>query len=356
VLPVGSFIDNRYEVLGDLGSGGGGDVYRVMDHHEGDEVALKIINPVTFTPLGPWAEARILRRLSDNHILPIRNAFVHLGTAIVVMDIAREGTVEDCIKKEPLGLDPVEAVRWTRQACQGVSRAHDNGIVHNDIKPGNLFLTANKDCRVGDFGFAGLIDPITGVAPAYGGTPQTVAPEIAASLPTGPAATIASDVYSLGATAFWMLTGQPPHDFSGLGGKAAVHAHISTVPARKVRDVAPHVPDPIARVIDRALSMNPADRPATPHQLSADLGRPITGRRWRRTDQHTSAGHLACWQGTPPGKGSIYVMCMTVGARATQRVVTTVHEVSGNSIKRGCGVATQSNWPSAVRRLMRALN
>ena len=62
---MGSVIANRYEVLGDLGSGGGGEVYRVRDHNEGDEVALKIIDPASLSPYGPWAEAQILRRLSE---------------------------------------------------------------------------------------------------------------------------------------------------------------------------------------------------------------------------------------------------------------------------------------------------
>lgn len=328
----------------------------VGDHHEGDEVALKIINPTSITPLGVWAEARILRRLSDNHILPIRNAFTHLGYAMVVTDIAREGTVKDRITAEPLGLDLIEAVRWTRQACQGITRAHDYGLVHNDIKPGNLFLTENNDCRVGDFGFAGLIDPATGVAHIYGGTFNTMAPEVAAKWTTGPEATTASDVYSVAASAYWMLAGQTPHDLSGFPTEADKLAHISSAPARNLRDVAPHVPDTIARVIDGALSTNPADRSATPHQFSADLGRPVTGRRWRRTDEHpTHMGHLACWRGTPAGSGSVYLLCMTQGARVSQRLLTTVHANSGNWIKSGCAPATQSNWPAVVRRLMRDL-
>lgn len=355
MLPVGSLIDNRYEILGDLGSGGGGEVYRVRDHHEGDEVALKIINPTSLTALGPWAEAQILRRLSDNHILPIRNAFAHSGYPMVVTEIAREGTVEDRIKAHPLGLDPLDAIRWTRQACQGITRAHDLGLVHNDIKPGNLFLTARRDCRVGDFGFAGLIDSATGLAPVYGGTFETMAPEVASGWATGPEATTASDVYSLAATAYWMLAGQPPHDLTGLA-RVDIVARVGTVPGRRLREVAPHVPDPIARVIDRALSMKPSVRPGTPHQLSAELGRPIGGRRWRRTDEHTSQlGHLACWRGTPTSNGSVYLLCMTQGSRVSQRVLTTVHAASGNKVRRGCVAATRSNWPLIVRGLMRDL-
>nr|WP_281380861.1 serine/threonine-protein kinase [Nocardioides panaciterrulae] len=340
--------------MGSLGSGGGGEVYRVRDHVEGDEVALKIIDPNTLTPYGPWVEAQILRRLSDHHILPIRNAFPESGYPIVVTEVASHGTVEDRVNGEPLGLDPLDAIRWTRQACQGISRAHDLGLVHNDIKPGNLFLTEHDDCRVGDFGFAGLIDPTTGTAPVHGGTLATLAPEVASAWGPAAQATTRSDVYSLAASAFWMLAGVPPHDLSRYIDDVDKLTHISSTPARKLRDVAPHVPDTIARVIDRALSMDPADRPVHPHQLSADLGRPITGRRWRRTDEHT--GHLACWRGTPTNKGSVYLLCMTPGARTTQRVLTATHATSGNKIHKGCTTAIQSNWQAAVRRMMRALH
>ncbi|MCW2792525.1 MAG: hypothetical protein JWO76_1623 [Nocardioides sp.] len=294
-----------------------------------------------------------MRQLTDHHILPIRNAYAASGYAMVITELARHGTIEDRINAEPLGLDPLQAVRWTRQACQGIARAHDSGLVHNDIKPGNLFLTEREDCRVGDFGMAGRLDPATGIAPVYGGTFTTLAPEVAAAWSSGPQATPASDVYSLAATAFWMITGQTPHDLSGFSTEAEVLAHLSSVPTRKVRDVAPHVPDTIARVIDRSLSIDPADRPATAHQLSADLGRTIAGRRWRRTDEHT--GHLACWRGTPSGNGSVYLLCMEQGKRAPQRVLTATHTNSGHKITKGCAPATRSNWPGVVRRLMRQL-
>lgn len=351
--PPGHVIANRYEVLAGLGTGGQGEVYRVRDHLEGDEVALKILDPKTTTALGTWAEARILRRLSDNHILPIRNALAHLGVAMIVTDVAEHGTIEDRINAEPLGLDVGQAIRWTRQACQGLTRAHDLGLIHNDIKPGNLFLTDRNDCRVGDFGYAGLIDRATGLAPVYGGTFATLAPEVAATWTTKPVGSIASDVYSIAATAYWMLAGQPPHDLTGLTTDPDILAHIATTPARRLRSVAPHVPDPIARVIDSALALNPADRPSSAHQFSADLGRRVTGRRWMRTDEHT--GHLACWRGTPPSTGSTYLLCMTPGPRSTQRQLHAVHAGSGRAIKGGSATATGTNWPTAVRRLMRTL-
>lgn len=349
---MGTVIDNRYEVLGHLGGGGGGEVHRVTDHVEGDEVALKIVDPNSLTPLGPWAEAQMLRRLVDHHILPIRNAYATAGYPLVVTEIAQEGTLADRLKAAPLGLDPTEAIRWMRQACLGIARAHEHGLVHNDIKPGNLFLNERLDCCVGDFGFAGAIDPTTGAAPVYGGTFLTMAPEVAATWPSS-IATPLSDVYSLAATAFWALTGQPTHDISGLPTDLEQAAHVSSVRPPRVRDVAPHVPDAVARVINRALSHNPGDRPASAHDFGALLGRPDPGRLWRRTDEHP--GHLACWRGAAAGTGGDYTLCMEQGAIAARRVLTARHGGSGNKITRGCGTATAASWPSVVRNLMRAL-
>ena len=108
-----------------------------------------------------------------------------------------------------------ETVQWIRQACHGVARAHDLGLLHNDIKPGNLFLDANGDAMVGEFGFASLL-PIgsTAMVPP-GATILTAAPEIAQHWgSTLPCASVRSDVYSLASTAFWMLAGRTAHDFS----------------------------------------------------------------------------------------------------------------------------------------------
>lgn len=342
-------IANRYAVISTLGRGAQGEVYRVRDTVEGDEVALKMLGPMP-SPLGPWAEAQILRGLSDDHILPIRNALVHLGQRVIVTEIAHHGSVEGRINAQPTGLDVGDAIRWTRQACQGIARTHDMGLIHNDLKPGNLFLHERDDCCVADFGYAGQRDA-AGIAPVYGGTLATMAPEVAAVWGPTATATVSADVYSLAASCFWMLAGRPPHDFTGLTTQTEILNRIATVPAARLRDVAPHVPDAIARVIDRALAIDPDGRPASALDLAAALGRRIEGRRWQRTDEHS--GHHACWRGQ--SKGSEYVMCMTSGSKPTARVLETRHANSGRKVTRGGASATRTNWPAAVRRLMRAL-
>lgn len=146
-------IAGRYVVRRQLDVGGQGEVYEVLDAHENDVVALKLLTLVLAG--GHWHEARILRRLSDAHILPIRNADLASGRPYIVTELARHGALSDRLSASgACGLLVDDVVRLLRQACHGVARAHDLRLLHNDIKPGNLFLNAEGECMVGDFGFA----------------------------------------------------------------------------------------------------------------------------------------------------------------------------------------------------------
>jgi eukaryotic-like serine/threonine-protein kinase len=216
-IPVGQLIAGRYEVLDSLGSAAQGDVYRVRDTYENAVCVLKLLNVATLTA-GPWDEAQILRDLSDDHILEIRNADLYAGQPYIVTALAEHGTLEsELAATNGLGLDVDQVVTWMRQASMGVARAHDKSLVHNDIKPANLFLTANKECLVGDFGLASRVPPPPLVGVARGATAETAAPEVRAGWATGhPPAAFTTDVYSLGATAYWLLADQPPVNLAGI--------------------------------------------------------------------------------------------------------------------------------------------
>ncbi|NNG38064.1 serine/threonine protein kinase [Flexivirga sp. ID2601S] len=350
MFAVGDLIDGRYEVRGLLGSGGQGDVLEVFDHHERDVVALKLLRP-TNHPFGVWGEAQILRHLVDDHILPIRNADTHLGQPFLVTAIATEGTIGGRIPS--VGFDVAQAVRWIQQACQGIERGHDCGLLHNDIKPDNLFLDGRGNCLVGDFGMAGQIDP-TGAGIAHGGTAATVAPEVAQAVVAGepPYATRRSDVYSLAATLFHLLTGEPPHQFVGLAEDDHLK-HVATTLPRKIRDVAPHVPDSLARAVNAALSVDPESRPATAIEFANSIGRPIVGRRWQRTDEH--GGHIACHRGVRSGRTD-YLLCTLAGAKPTDRKLITTHAENNRKVANGTVETTRARWAATVRKLMDRLS
>jgi serine/threonine-protein kinase len=186
-------------------------------------------------------------------------------------------------------------------------------------------------------------------------TAETAAPEVAAGWGTpATSASVLSDVYSLGATGFWLLTGRPPYDLSGA---ADVMAKMATVAAKvplKLRDLAPHVPQPVASVIESAMARAPIDRIPSVTNLAAALGRRSSvARKWRRTDEH--GRHIACWRGEPQDGGSTYVLCLEQGARPTQSVITTVHAGSGRRVTGGSRTTPARSWGQAVRSVMRAL-
>lgn len=347
-------IAGRYVVQRQLGVGGQGEVYEVLDSHENSVVALKLLT--LLVPGGHWQEAQILRRLSDPHILPIRNADLASGRPYVVTELATHGTLNDQLSTTgACGLLVDDVVRLMRQACHGVARAHDLRLVHNDIKPANLFLNAEGECMVGDFGFAAAVPSSAAAAMPPGASPETAAPEIAASwLTPALTASFASDTYALGATAFWLLAARPTHDFSGATDASAKMSIVATTPTPRLRDLAPHVPQYVATAIERAIAPVPGDRFLTVTDFAAALGaRPAVARRWRRTDEHS--GHLGCWRGEPDSAGSTYVLCLEQGVRPAQAVITTRHASSGHRVTVGCCAAPMRTWGQAVRSAMHRL-
>jgi len=189
-IAAGTYIAaGRYEVLGRVGGGAGGDVYRVFDHFESGQFALKLLGRSAVT----WDEAQILTQLWSDYVLPIRNADVDNGVRYIVSDLAAGGSTD--VQMAPLGEDPPLAVRWVRAAALGAARAHASALPHRDIKPGNILLTVDHKAVLGDFGIAAAMDA-TGQA-GRDGSPHTVAPEV---IDASGRCSVRSDVYSLGAT------------------------------------------------------------------------------------------------------------------------------------------------------------
>lgn len=329
-------------------------MYVALDMHEGDQVALKLLKMTTVAPGQQWVEARILRRLTDNHILPIRNADQDSGQAYLVTEIATGGSLDHLLQQSgACGLDVDSVVRLIRHACFGVARAHDLNLLHNDIKAGNLFLNTEGECLVGDFGLASLIPPGSTVAVPAGFTVETVAPEIAANM-GHPVASVQSDVYSMGATAYTLIAARSPHDFTGATTVTDQLAVVASQVPPRLWDVAPHVPRPVQTAIERAMDPDPARRFEKITDFAAALGaRRAAGRRWRRNDQH--AGHQACWVGAPSGPGSPVVVCLEQGPSPKQVRVTARHTLSGNQIHRATRTGTIRKAGAMVRSAMAAV-
>jgi eukaryotic-like serine/threonine-protein kinase len=355
-LVPGTVVGNRYTVRQPLGAGGGGDVYVVHDAHENDVAVLKLLTAPT--PGAGWFEAEALRHLADEHVLPIRNADVDSGQRYIVTALAQHGTVEGLIHAtNGCGMDVGRVVTLIRDAGHGIDRAHRARLLHNDIKPLNLFLNGQGECLVGDFGSASLIPPGACTAVPGGATPAIAAPEVAAGIGT-PAATasVRSDVYSLGATADWCLAGERAYAFppaTDLRERLAIVA--AAPPPHSLRDRAPHVPLAVVKAVERAMSRDPADRFATVPEFTHALGaRPAAPRNWRRTNEH--AGHAGCWRGEPRDGGSTYILCAEGSARPGRLDITTRHASTGRRVSAGCRTAvTEASCAAAVRGIVKKL-
>jgi hypothetical protein len=201
-----------HELLEELGRGGMGVVYRARHVDHGRIVALKCLlrgGSAGSTDLARFrSEAAATAKLAHPHIVPLHYVDQHEGQPYLVMPYIEGTTLAKRLAEGPL--PPVEAARLLVQVCRAVHHAHVQGVVHRDLKPSNILLDRDGQPYVGDFGLAKLIDDDGSLTQsgAILGTPSYMAPEQASRGrgAIGPA----SDVYSLGAILYQMLTGRPP--------------------------------------------------------------------------------------------------------------------------------------------------
>jgi len=347
-VPAGSLIDGRYQVLGNLGvPGAQGEAYRVLDTFTNEIVALKLLLGIQ---LGPWHEAQQLTKLRDDHILAIRNADHAAGTPYVVTALATNGNVYDRVVQSPAGkLDIPTAMRWAQQATTAIVRTHDAGLLHTDVKPENLFLDANNNVLLGDFGLASAID-----ANGRGhnsGSPATMAPEVAAVFASmTPGTSVVSDVYSLAATAYHLLTGMRAFEVD-----PAIPwlTQLPTHRPKRLRDLAPHVPRGVYECIERAMSFDPNLRPQSASAFAVALGKAkLPNRLWCQTNEHT--GHAGCWRGEEPGKATVLVCAEPIGKKFRVGAVKlpSGHKVHGPKHNLE---ATPAQLNAAVRKVIESL-
>ena len=215
-LPTGTRI-GAYEIVGWLGAGGMGEVYRARDPRLGREVAIKLIADAFATDAGRLRrfeqEARAAGQLNHPNILSVYDVGSEAGAPFIVSEVL-EG---ESLRRRMRGgaLPPRKAIDYARQAAEGLAAAHDKGIVHRDMKPDNLFITNEGRVKILDFGIAKLRGPDDesarhplGTETADGvvmGTAGYMSPEQVRGEPVD----ARSDIFSLGAILFEMLSGRP---------------------------------------------------------------------------------------------------------------------------------------------------
>jgi eukaryotic-like serine/threonine-protein kinase len=249
----------RYRLVSSLGGGGFSEVWRAEDGVLGRDVAVKVFTPAVGQPDQAhrlYREARTLAGLRHPNVVVIHDAGVDGATPFVVMELLPGPSLAGLLdSRGPL---PVElALRYGEQAAAGLAAAHAAGVIHRDVKPGNLVLAEDGSLKVVDFGIARLAaqaSSVTATGVTYG-TPAYLSPEQAA----GRAAEPRSDLYALGCVLFALLTGEPP--FSGEHPVAIAHQHLNAA-APSVRTYRPEVPAAVDELIASLLAKDPARRPA----------------------------------------------------------------------------------------------
>jgi serine/threonine-protein kinase len=250
---------DRYRVERELGRGGMSTVYLAHDLKHDRPVALKRLRPELAAVLGPERferEIRLAARLQHPHILPIHDSGVAAGQLWCTMPFVEGESLRDRLDREKQ-LPVEDAVRIARDAAIALDYAHRRGVIHRDIKPGNLLLTTDGSTMVADFGIAralgGHEPKLTETGLALG-TPAYMSPEQASGEREVDART---DVYALGAVLYEMLVGEPP--FRGPSARAVI-TRVMTESPRPIHTVRASVSPMLEAVIFRALARTPADR------------------------------------------------------------------------------------------------
>jgi serine/threonine-protein kinase len=265
---VGEVVAGRYELEELVGAGGMSSVFKAYDTLLERHVALKILHP-HFTEDEQYVErfrreARAVASLSHPNIVTILDRGEDEGRQFIVFELVEGRTLAEVLHEE--GRLPVQhSLEIAIQVARGLGFAHEQGLVHRDVKPQNVILNGDGRAKVTDFGIARSLE-VQGVTQsgAVLGTSNYIAPEQASGKPVDRT----TDVYSLGVVLFELLTGEVP--FPGESFVAVAMQHVSEPPP-SVLEVRPDVPVRVARAVDRALEKDPAERFPTMDAFAAEL-------------------------------------------------------------------------------------
>nr|MDQ3575977.1 serine/threonine protein kinase [Actinomycetota bacterium] len=267
--PVPEVIADRYELGGLLGRGGMGEVRDGLDRRLGRPVAVKLLRrDLAAEPelrRRFEAEARAAAPLTHPNVVAVYDTGEQDDVPYIVMERLAGRTVADEMVEGPL--EPARVERLAREVLAALDVAHRAGVVHRDIKPGNLLLTPDSSVKVADFGIAKVAEALGPDVTMTGevvGTPAYLAPERLEGRP----ATASSDLYSLGVVLYEALSGTKPYSGDTPWGLAQA---VMAGQHRPLDEVAPGLPPALVAATERALATLPGDRFATAADMAASL-------------------------------------------------------------------------------------
>jgi serine/threonine protein kinase len=261
----------NYRVFRLLGSGGMGMVFAAEDIALRRPVALKVMNPeLACDPINGWQrflrEARALAAIRHPNLVGVYQAGQEGDTVYLAMELLRGETLDVRLMRDA-PLEPAEVVRIAGGVADGLAALHGQGLIHRDIKPGNIWLEAPGDrVRILDLGLVRVVHEDTHLTEtgAVVGTPAYMSPEQVRGLATDHR----TDLFSFGCVLYALCTGRPPFDADSALAQAAALAADDPVP---VRELNPAVPEPLSALVSDLLAKNPDHRPASAAEVIGRL-------------------------------------------------------------------------------------
>jgi serine/threonine protein kinase/tetratricopeptide (TPR) repeat protein len=279
ILPPGTRLAGRYEILDTIGVGGMGEVYRVCDHDLDQIIALKLVKSELASDsesvLRFKQELLLARRISHRNVVRIFDMRETAGLKFITMEYV-EGRTLTGILAEKKKLPAAEAIEIVSQICSGLMAAHDEGVIHRDLKPSNIMRDAQGRVVIMDFGLARSLQGAgmtqTGAIP---GTAAYMSPEQATAKPLD----ARTDLYSVGLIFYELLSGQQLFQ-----AESAVVNIVRRLrePATPVRELEPSVSPALSAIVSKCLERVPADRYRNAEELLTALDR-VSGRSTSRS-------------------------------------------------------------------------
>ncbi len=264
----GTTFADRYEILEELGKGGMGEVYKVMDEKLDEEMALKVLKPEIAAEKGTIErfknEVKLARKIAHRNVCRMYDLNEEEEIPYITMEYVKGDNLKSHIRK--IGkIAQKEAISLAKQVCEGLAEAHRFGIVHRDLKPSNIMIDIDGDVKIMDFGIARSLD-VPGVTKAgvMIGTPEYMSPEQV----EGKEVDQRSDIYSLGVILYEMLTGQVPFKGDTPLSIAYKHKHEPPQDPRKIND---QITEAVSNLVLKCLEKDKKRRYQSAEEVLSEL-------------------------------------------------------------------------------------